>query len=252
MHSQTAPPSNTVHKVLDPQGEGLHGSGLGGGFLSTTHLSKGLPTYPGGQLQIGLWFSTAHWELIPQAPGQGSWHWALIQAKLTGQSSCLTHSGLHPAGDKGSPSIPGKHSQKAWPTLTVHLVFRPQGEGLQGSFSICGGKQPVKGLPTNPGRHWHCSPKVVTKQSAFNPHGPGTQSWITSGSQPVPGIGPGLNPGKQVHWGLPPYPSKHSVLGPQASGWHPEASTEKRVKGKSESCNSILFFRMIASLTASD
>ena len=80
--------------------------------------------------------------------------------------------------------------------LTVHLVFRPQGEGLQGSFSMPIGKQPVNGLPTNPGRHWHCSPNVVTRQSAFNPHGPGTQSWIKSGSQPVPGIGLGLNPGK--------------------------------------------------------
>ena len=96
IHSQTAPPSKTVHSVFVPQGLGLQTSGLGGGRSSKTHLSKGFPINPGGQVQIGLCLSTTHWALIPQLPGHGSWHWVLIQAKLAGQSSCLTHSGLQP------------------------------------------------------------------------------------------------------------------------------------------------------------
>ena len=96
IHSQTAPPSKTVHSVFVPQGLGLQTSGLGGGRSSRIHLSKGFPINPGGQVQIGLCLSTTHWALIPQLPGHGSWHWVLIQAKLAGQSSCLTHSGLQP------------------------------------------------------------------------------------------------------------------------------------------------------------
>jgi hypothetical protein len=86
----------------------------------------------------------------------------------------------------------------------VQWVFRPQGEGLQGSVGMLGWKHPVNGFPINPGWHWHCSPKEVTIQSALRPQGPGTQSWIMSGSQPCPGIIEGLNPGKHTHWGLPP------------------------------------------------
>ena len=58
IQSQTAPPSKTVQIVFDPQGLGLQGSAGGGGPLSRTHLSKGLPTNPGGQVQMGLCFST--------------------------------------------------------------------------------------------------------------------------------------------------------------------------------------------------
>ena len=86
----------------------------------------------------------------------------------------------------------------------MQKVFFPQGEGLQGSVGIEGGKQPVNGLPIYPGLHWQFSPKVVTMQSALIPQGPGTQSWIISGSHPGKGGGNGLNPGKQIHWGFPP------------------------------------------------
>jgi hypothetical protein len=155
IHSQTAPPSKTVHSVFVPQGLGLQTSGLGGGRSSRIHLSKGFPINPGGQVQIGLCLSTTHWALIPQLPGHGSWHWVLIQAKLAGQSSCLTHSGLQPSVLKGSPCIPGKQEQRACkiPGFTVQWVFLPQGEGLQGSVGILGWKHPVNGFPINPGLH---------------------------------------------------------------------------------------------------
>ena len=102
----------------------------------------------------------------------------LIHAKWTGQSDCLIHSGLHPSGVRGLPNMPGKQEHSACTAigLTVHRVFRPHGEGLQGSVGIDGGKHPVKGLPMYPGRHSHFSPNVVTKQSALIPQGPGTQS----------------------------------------------------------------------------
>jgi hypothetical protein len=58
----------------------------------------------------------------------------------------------------------------------MQKVFLPQGEGLQGSVGIEGGKQPVNGFPINPGLHWQFTPNVVTMQSALMPHGPGMQS----------------------------------------------------------------------------
>ena len=192
----------------------MQGSALGGGIGATMHLTKGSPVNPEGQVQMGLWISTAHWALIPQVPGQGSWHCWLIHAKLRGQSSCLIHSGLHPEGSKGLPIIPGIHEQRACRPSTTQKVFLPHGEGLQGSVGIEGGKHPVKGFPMNPGRHWQFSPRVVTIQSALIPQGPGTQSCTMSGSHPGNGGGAGRNPGRHKHWGLPPYVSRHSVLGP--------------------------------------
>ena len=63
-----------MQTVFDPQGLGLQGSDLGGGPSSKTHLSKGFPTKPGGHVHMGLCLSTTHCALIPQLPGQGSWH----------------------------------------------------------------------------------------------------------------------------------------------------------------------------------
>lgn len=38
------------------------------------HLEKGSPIYSGGQLQIGLWFTTWHLALRPQLPRHGLIH----------------------------------------------------------------------------------------------------------------------------------------------------------------------------------
>ncbi len=50
--------------------------------MSVSHRKKGSPTYPVGQLQMGLWFSTTQLALMPQEPGQGSWQRCPMQARL--------------------------------------------------------------------------------------------------------------------------------------------------------------------------
>lgn len=67
-------------------------------LLIIVHLVKGSPVYLGGQLQIGLWFTTWHLALIPQVPGQGSMHFWLEHAWCNGQSELTIHSGLHVGG----------------------------------------------------------------------------------------------------------------------------------------------------------
>lgn len=70
---------------------------------------------------------------MPQLPRQGSIHFWLLHAKLRGQSELRAHSGLH---DGGLPKYPCTHEHTAWLFIIRHLLFGPQGEGLQGSFSI--------------------------------------------------------------------------------------------------------------------
>ncbi len=66
--------------------------------------------------------------------------------------------------------------------LMLQFVFRPHGEGEQGSVGEDGGRQPWNGFPVYPARHWQSSPISVTKQSALIPHGPGSQNTAVSGS----------------------------------------------------------------------
>lgn len=84
---------------------------------------------PLGQLQDGLWFTTAHNALVPQDPGQGSTHFSLIHAKLLGQSGFMVHSGRHVGG---LPMYCGKQEQEGDPPISRHCELGPQGEGTHG------------------------------------------------------------------------------------------------------------------------
>lgn len=60
------------------------------------HSTNGSPSRPGGQLQVGMWFTTSQNAASPQVPGQGSIHLKLLQALLGEQSVFMVHSGRHP------------------------------------------------------------------------------------------------------------------------------------------------------------
>ena len=96
---------------------------------------KGSPTYPWGQLQMGLWLTTSHLALIPHTPTQGLEHLRLIQARAGAHSLLITHSGLH-AG--GAPKYPGKQVHTGRDSTTRHSAFGPQGDGWQGSVGSGG------------------------------------------------------------------------------------------------------------------
>ena len=68
--------------------------------------------------------------LIPQVPGQGSLHLALMQARLVEQSVLRTHSGLQER--YGSPKNPGRHLHAAARPSSEHSALSPQGVGSQG------------------------------------------------------------------------------------------------------------------------
>lgn len=72
----------------------------------------------------------SHLALMPQIPGQGSTHLRFLQARFVVHSELTVHSGLHIGGD---PKNVGEHEQIACPLNTRHRLFRPQGDGLQGS-----------------------------------------------------------------------------------------------------------------------
>lgn len=93
------------------------------------HLVNGSPVKPGGQLQIGLWFITVQRAWSPHVPGQGSVHFWLLHAWFWRHSELTTHSGLHVGG---LPMYPVRHEQTAWPLISRHWLFGPQGDGLHG------------------------------------------------------------------------------------------------------------------------
>ena len=73
---------------------------------------------------------------MPQRPGQGSWHFLLMQALSVGQSAFTTHSGRQLGGD---PIISGR--QEHWhlsPIRRGGLLFGPQGFGSHGSSATTG------------------------------------------------------------------------------------------------------------------
>lgn len=104
---------------------------LGGSGGDSLHRVKGSPINGDGQLHTGLWLITWQSAPKPQTPGHGSTHFWLEQALSRGQSALIVHSGLHPPAD-GVPWNPGRHSQIAVSPDCLQIVFRPQGDGLQG------------------------------------------------------------------------------------------------------------------------
>lgn len=94
---------------------------------------NGSPEYCGGQLQMGLWLTTSHLAPTPQAPGHGFRHFWLLQASLRPQSELTIHSGRQ---DGGLPIKPITHEQTAWSLTSRHMLWGPQGDGLQGCTEI--------------------------------------------------------------------------------------------------------------------
>lgn len=97
------------------------------------HLVKGSPVRCGGQLQIGLWFTTWHWAARPHVPGHGSVHFWLEQAWFNGHSELETHSGLQVGG---LPINPGTQEHTACWFISRHWLFGPHGDGEHGFFGI--------------------------------------------------------------------------------------------------------------------
>lgn len=163
-------------------------------LLPNKHLMNGSPVYWGGQLHIGLWFTTWQIAAIPQVPGHGSIHFWLTQASFNGHSELTIHSGRQ-AG--GLPIYPGTQEQTACPLISLHWLLGPQGEGLQG-LVFCGskiqyllykivimakllflprtGEQTINALPEKPGKQLHIGIWLITLHSAFWPHVPGQGS----------------------------------------------------------------------------
>lgn len=59
IHEQRATLFTTVHTVLSPQGDGLHGV-RDSSFAILTQPINASPLYPSRQLQCGVWFTTLH------------------------------------------------------------------------------------------------------------------------------------------------------------------------------------------------
>lgn len=58
-----------------------------------------------------------------------------MQAMLLGHSELTVHSGLQLGGD---PMLPGKQEQTAFPPISLHWLFGPQGVGTHGVFTSVG------------------------------------------------------------------------------------------------------------------
>lgn len=151
-------PPMSRHSLLGPQGDGMHGflitiGGCSGGGAEYTcefieyvfvtvgkllrgigkHLVNGSPVCPGEQAQTGLWLMTEQWALRPHVPGQGSWHFWLMQALFWAHSELTVHSGLQPGGD---PMYVGRQEQTACPLISRHWLLGPQGDGWQGLVGV--------------------------------------------------------------------------------------------------------------------
>ena len=147
-----------------------------GGGLSLQE-EKGSPSYPWGQLQMGLWPTTSHLALMPHTPTQGLAHLRLIQARLGGHSLLMTHSGRQLGAAPMYPGhrenvtvyseckvlslLPGRHVHTGLVPDTWHSALGPQGEGVQGSTGSGGGmprgsrEHCTKGSPRYPSSHLH-------------------------------------------------------------------------------------------------
>ena len=103
-----------------------------------------MPAREEGQLQNGLWLITLQRDLEPQMFwAQGFAHLLFIHARSPGQSELRTHSGRQPEESVETPFNPGKHRQRAFPSIFLQIVFGPQGDGWHGS-DIDGTKNKLK------------------------------------------------------------------------------------------------------------
>jgi len=217
------------HSALAPHGDGWHGSigscltGGGGWRWQATYA---FPVKDPMQWQFGLWLITRHSALRPQVPGQGSRQCCWRQAKCSGHSALLTHSGRH---EGGIPTKSRRHEHTACPLILRHWAFGPHGEGWQGSTTSrigAGGKGRhwLKAFPVIPGGQWHMATCLCTSHMALDPHLPGqgsTHLFLThalfqshsvlsthSGRHPTNGLP--TNSGRQLHC-----PWLQTALGPQ-------------------------------------
>jgi len=182
---------------------------------------------------MGVWLTTLHSALSPQAFGQGSLHFWLIQAKWLEHSELLMHSGLQYGG---LPIISGKHEHDASSPIARHCAFDPQGEGWQGSEGgdcwITSTWHLTNGSPLYLGGQLQIGLWFLTWQFAFMPHVPGqgslhfwllqasfwghsalvTHSGLQEGGDP---IYPGTH--EQTAW---PLICRHWELDPHGEGWH--------------------------------
>lgn len=60
-------------------------------------------------------------------------HFWFAQAWFKGHSELVIHSGLHVGG---LPMKPGTQEQTAWLLISLHWLFGPHGDGLQGCVTI--------------------------------------------------------------------------------------------------------------------
>lgn len=187
------------------------------------------------QIHIGEWLTTLHSAFNPHAPGHGSLHFWLIQAKWLEHSEFVIHSGLQFGG---LPIISGRHEQEAWSPTTRHWAFDPQGDGWHGSeggdCNGCSmiGVQRMNGSPVYRDGQLHIGLWLTTWHLAFIPHVPGHGSlhfWLLHASfcgQSALLVHSGLQVG-----GLPIYPTTHEhtawllicrhwEFGPQGDGLH--------------------------------
>lgn len=106
------------------------------------HWTNGFPVKPLAQLHIGVWLIVLHSVFLPHDPGQGSWHFWLMQACWTGHSELLTHSGLQFGG---IPINSDRQEQEGVLLITWHTAFGPQGDGWQGFTGTFGTLPKIKG-----------------------------------------------------------------------------------------------------------
>lgn len=193
---------------------------------------KASPVYPIKQEHFGAWLTVVHSALIPQVPGQGSWHLLLIHALFPGQSESIIHSGRHPS--YGFPKYPSLQVHEPTLFCSLQKAFGPHGEGEQGlkiSVGVCIIHW-LNGSPPKPSGHTHIAEWLTTRHSAFTPqaltHG-SLHFWFTHAKCEAhslllihSGLQYGGCPwyfGMQVQDG-DPLISWHTELGPHGEGWH--------------------------------
>lgn len=73
---------------------------------------------------MGMWLTTSHPALTPQAPAQGSTHLLFMQAFVKRQSVFRTHSGLQAI--QGLPKKPSRQTQLRPLRCSTQSAFEPQ------------------------------------------------------------------------------------------------------------------------------
>lgn len=81
------------------------------------HCVNGSPIYPSGHVQIGMCAVTWQSAYKPHEPGQGSWHFCLMQACILEHSALIVHSGWQLGG---CPIYAGKQEHDGTPLILRH------------------------------------------------------------------------------------------------------------------------------------